>query len=245
MNTAYANVVNPLLQVNPELAATMSTASQLKSAYSRSRLNNVAALPVNAVDMLLPEQYKNIQNAGGDVPFLQIDLSFPSVANGVVDGRILGFCTPEFFRILCAAENVYMDGTFSVCPAIFYQYFTIHTFLGDNKRLIPLMHCLLTGKRQDIYARLFERLKEIAIELNIPFNWRSSMCDFETGLLPALLAAFPQLLRRGCFYHFTNAIFRWIQTHLMVSDLLEPHSLFYGLLHLIILQSKIIGGIHR
>jgi MULE transposase domain len=224
LNTAYSNVVNPLFLANPELAGVMSTASQLKSAYSRSRLRNIPPLPANAIDVQIPEPYRNVQVAGGEeVPFLLVDLSYPTVANGIVDGRILGFCTNEFFRILCAAEHLYMDGTFSICPQIFYQYFTIHTFLGDNKRLIPLLHCLMTGKRQDDYARLFAKLKEIANELGIPFNVRSFMCDFETGLIPAVAAAFPQQIRRGCFYYHANAIFRWVQSRLMVSFCLIPH----------------------
>ena len=44
------------------------------------------------------------------------------------------------------------------------------------------------------------------------------MSDFETGLLPALSAAFPPpFIRRGCFFHFTNPVFRWIQERLMVN----------------------------
>jgi hypothetical protein len=184
LNTVYSNVMNPLFLTNPELVGVMRMQSQLKSAYSRSCLLNIPALPANAIDVQTPEANRNVL----EVPFLLIDLSFPSVANGIIDGKILGFCTNEFFRIICAAEHFYMDGTFSICPQIFYQYFTIHTLLGDNKRLIPLMNCLMTGKRQDVYARLFEKMKQIAEELGIPFTVRRFMCDFETGLIPVLSA---------------------------------------------------------
>ena len=218
LNTAYERVINPMFMNNPELAGVMSTANSLKSAYSRSRLAHIPPLPVNAVDMQIPEEYRSIQSAEGDIPFLLIDVTFAGAANGVVDGRILAFCTLEFFCILCAAKHIYMDGTFSVCPAIFYQYFTIHTFLGTNRRLIPLMHCLLSGKTQNIYSRLFTKIKEKANELNIAICWETSMSDFETGLLPALSVEFPPpFIRRGCFFHFTNAVFRWIQERLMVS----------------------------
>lgn len=203
---------------NPELAGVMSTANSLKSAYSRQRLAHIPALPVDAIDMQIPDLYKTIQSAEGDIPFLLIDDSFASAANGVIDGRILAFCTLEFFQILCAAKHIYMDGTFSVCPAIFYQYFTIHTFIGENRRLIPLMHCLLSGKTQNIYTRLFTEIKRKANEFNLDVCWETSMSDFETGLLPALHVAFPPpFIRRGCFFHFTNAVFRWIQERLMVS----------------------------
>ena len=111
-----------------------------------------------------------------------------------------------------------MDGTFSVCPVIFYQYFTIHTFLGTNRHLIPLMQFLFSGKTHNISSRLFAKIKEKAHKLNIAICWETSVSDFETGLLPALSVEFsPPFIRRGCFFHFSNAVFGWIQERLMVS----------------------------
>jgi hypothetical protein len=105
LNTAYSNVVNPLFLANPELAGVMSTASQLKCAYSRPRLRNTPPLPANAIDVQIPEQYRNVKVAGREeVPFLLVDLSYPTVANGIVDGRILGFCKNQFIPIICAFE---------------------------------------------------------------------------------------------------------------------------------------------
>jgi hypothetical protein len=101
----YSNVVNPLFLANPELAGVMSTASRLKCAYSRPRLRSTPPLPANAIDVQIPEQYRNVKVAGGEeVPFLLVDLSYPTVANGIVDGRILVFCKNQFIRIICAFE---------------------------------------------------------------------------------------------------------------------------------------------
>ena len=65
LNTAYGRVINPIFINNPELAGVMSTAHSLKSAYSRSRLAHIPPLPINAIDMLIPEAYRNINGAEG------------------------------------------------------------------------------------------------------------------------------------------------------------------------------------
>ena len=59
MHTAYERVINPIFMDNPELAGVMSTANSLKSAYFRSRLAHIPPLPVNAVDMQIPEEYRS------------------------------------------------------------------------------------------------------------------------------------------------------------------------------------------
>ena len=217
LNAAYERVINPIFMDNPELAGLMSTANSLKSAYSRSRLAHVPRLPVNAVDMQIHEEYRSIYSAEGDIPFLLIDFTFADAANGVIDGRVHEYVLLVWYAYLAIAGSLLLQ-PFSVCPATFYQYFTINTFLGTSRRLIPLMHCLLSGKTQNIYSRLFAKIKEKAHELNIAICWETSMSDFETGLLPALSAEFPpRFIRRGCLFHFTNAVFRWIQERLMVS----------------------------
>lgn len=42
------------------------------------------------------------------------------------------------------------------------------------------------------------------------------MADFESGFWPALHATFPLLLRKGCLFHFMNAVFKLIKQRLLV-----------------------------
>ena len=78
LTAAYERVINSNFMDNPELAGVTSTA---KSAYSRSRLAHIPPLPVNVVDMQMPEEYRSIHSAEGDIPFLLIDVTFAGAAN--------------------------------------------------------------------------------------------------------------------------------------------------------------------
>ena len=70
LNVAYNGVVNPLFQANPEAVDLMQTASSLKSAYSRAQVANLPPIPLNAIDIVIPPEYANIQieNAADVVP---------------------------------------------------------------------------------------------------------------------------------------------------------------------------------
>ena len=46
------------------------------------------------------------------------------------------------------------------------------------------------------------------LQINEEFSWVQTMSDFETGLLPAISEAFPQIDKRCCHFHFCQAIFR-------------------------------------
>ena len=48
------------------------------------------------------------------------------LANDGSDDKIVLFGTVENIHCLTEAESLFVDGTFSICPSIFYQIFTIH-----------------------------------------------------------------------------------------------------------------------
>ena len=188
LNVAYNGVVNPLFQANPEAVDLMQTASSLKSAYSRAQVANLPPIPLNAIDIVIPPEYANIQieNAADVVPFLMFNYSYASVVGGQMDSTILAFGTDALFTELCSARTVYMDGTFSICPPQFYQVFSIHFFPYDSRRQMPAIYCLLTGKSEDIYSRFFQHIIAKALAMGLIIRWEKSMADFESGLWPAL-----------------------------------------------------------
>ena len=147
----------------------MPTASSLKSAFSRAQLTLLPVLPENALDINIPFEYSTIlvDNNAERVNFLMFNYSYPSAIGGPNDSTVLVFGTDTLFRQL----TVYMDGTFRICPPQFYQVFTIHIFPHDSRRLIPCMYCLLTGKTEMIYSKLFASFKEKAIQMNLENKW--------------------------------------------------------------------------
>ena len=52
------------------------------------------------------------------------------------------------------------DGTFSICPRLFYQILTVHAF--KHGKQFPLAYFLLPGKSRDIYNTAFSLLSEAA-----------------------------------------------------------------------------------
>jgi len=65
----------------------------------------------------------------------------PAQPNHPVNGFILIFASDDFLRMAFQTNGTwFMDGTFKICPAIFYQYFTIHITL--QKKMIPIVRAL-------------------------------------------------------------------------------------------------------
>lgn len=223
LNVAYANVMNPIQLDNPDAAGQMFTADSLHSAYSRRRLSVLPRLPIGYDNLIIPQEYRIAENGR---QFLLFQDSFPTVLGGPLDNHILCFGTRKFFKRMCQATVVHMDGTFKVCPAPFQQLFTICSFHHDenvgyedslDNRLLPRMYCLLSGKSQVIYERFFQLVLNKAAEWNYHVNWQKSMSDFEQSIFSALTAKFPDIDKKGCHFHFCQALFRRIQRNMKVS----------------------------
>ena len=54
------------------------------------------------------------------------------------------FPTNANLTLITEAPSFYMDGTFQICPHLFYQVFTIHAF--NHGEQFPLVYFLLPGK---------------------------------------------------------------------------------------------------
>ena len=90
------------------------------------------------------------------------------------------FTTPRNLEILAAYPNWIMDGTFYVCPKIFYQSYSIHAVI-DNVN-IPLVFVLLPDKKQTSYEFVFKVLCEV-----IDVDYGIVMMDFEIAAMKAVI----------------------------------------------------------
>lgn len=66
----------------------------------------------------------------------------------------------------------------------------------------------MSRKSRRAYSLFFQWFKLRARSRGYVINWQRFMTDFESGLLPALSAHFPEVDRRGCKFHFCQAIIR-------------------------------------
>jgi len=122
------------------------------------------------------------------------------------ENRMLFFSTDANLGILSKSPHWFLDGTFKTVPNIFTQMYVIHGLV--NNSVIPLVYILLQNKQQSSYEYLFQELKSLQPNLS-PL---SMMVDFEKGAINALQLHFPDTEIKSCFFHFSQCIYRKIQS---------------------------------
>lgn len=159
----------------------------------RSKDANHPGLPTSRQDLTLPADYCTTENG---VRFLQYD------SKG--EDRFLIFMTPRCMQYLSEAETWFMDGTFQTVPSIFYQLFTIHVGIGQT--VVPCLFALLPNKRSATYVNLFEKIKSLLVN----FKVKRILSDFEMALIGSIKTCFPGVSHKGCFFHFSQCLYRKI-----------------------------------
>ena len=119
--------------------------------------------------------------------------------------QMLIFGTTESIDVLKNSPHWFADGTFDVCPRAFYQVYTIHAI--KNGSVFPCLYILLSNKKQSMYQDLFSLVKEMCA---LP-NPETITVDFEMAAINAFHETFSETLVCGCFYHFTQSLYRKIQ----------------------------------
>ena len=121
--------------------------------------------------------------------------------------RIILFATDQALELLSQSRDWYGDGTFKVCPEIFFQVYTIHA--RTNERTIPCVFSLLPNKTEAIYRRLVQCLLDFLPDGTAP---ETIMFDFERAAINSALHFFPNVTITGCFFHLTSNLWKRIQS---------------------------------
>lgn len=79
--------------------------------------------------------------------------------------RILIFATKEARKFIEERQVFLFDGTFKVCPAPFYQIYSMHTEKRINNsnndlNIVPVLFALLTNKTEETYNLLYKLIKK-------------------------------------------------------------------------------------
>ena len=103
------------------------------------------------------------------------------------------------------------DGTFKCAPKPFQQLFTIFGVKAGRK--LPLIFALLKRKATGDYRRLLKILKEKIFKLTGQPDWNPEflLSDFEGGITSAVESEFRETQPWGCYFHFTQSIYRKVQ----------------------------------
>lgn len=194
-NSPNADIVLPQLQ----------TYRSLERSMSRSRKGVLPAEPNNSQEI--------------DIQFFLDNMKYPDNSDfflcdsGPNDPkRILIFGSKDSdLRRLSESDTWYMDGTFWVVPHVFYQLFTVHAYVYGQQ--FPFLYCLLPDKTELTYQKLFVMIQNIFRERNLPLSaLKSVVTDFEPAIANAFRRVFPYISSLGCFFHYSQAIYRKVQT---------------------------------
>ena len=95
-------------------------------------------------------------------------------------------------------ETLYVDGTFSLAPALFAQIYVVMADRGGF--VLPVLYILLPNKEGETYRRMFEAIKQLWPHLNPT----AVSIDFEQAAIGAIRSTFPDCAIRGCLFHLTK-----------------------------------------
>ncbi|KAF4523996.1 hypothetical protein B566_EDAN013838 [Ephemera danica] len=124
------------------------------------------------------------------------------------DVKAIFFASTDMLNKLANAKRVYIDGTFKTVPKkpVFKQLLTIHFKLGNHS--FAAIWILMDRKTYLAYRWVFTFIKDV---LCPGFNPESIMTDYEAALRKALAEIFATSTLLGCYFHYSQAIWRRVQ----------------------------------
>lgn len=94
-------------------------------------------------------------------------------------------------------------------------YFQLHIILGRRfDSFVPLIYVLSTRKDAQTYSTIFRKLVEVKPTLDP----KHIMVDFERAAMQEISAVFPEAEVHGCFFHFSQCIWRKIQQYGLATE---------------------------
>lgn len=188
-------ICEEIAEIDTNLIQTMPKLKSIVDNINRKRNKILGFVPSQIYD--IPDNLKYDKKGN-------IFLRFDSGIND--DNRYIIFFAKFKELRLQESKLILIDGTFKSCPSGFYQLVTIHGYILD--KTFPFVYILFKTKRQEDYTRAFAQLQTI-LKLNV----KIIITDFELGLVNAIKAVFPYSIQKGCYFHFSQAIWRKIQIY--------------------------------
>lgn len=120
--------------------------------------------------------------------------------------KILVFCM-EDRAFINEVKEVFGDATFKCTPSPFAEVFILHADFGSTNtttNVKPILYALLSNKSHESYVILFRLLRR-----QFP-DWKPETyhCDYELAALNAIQKVFPDINVVGCYYHWSQAMWR-------------------------------------
>ncbi|CAF4124927.1 unnamed protein product [Rotaria magnacalcarata] len=179
--------------------ATFPTHQEIYQTFAQARRKMVPSLPQSCL-FTIPDQYTLTSDGKR---FLLMD------ETRVRRERLLVYASDIQLDILFDSQVIYMDGTFSKAPPHFMQIYIIHGIKHDA--CIPCVFAMTVNKKAITYRQIFSELKHLASERGKHFLPNLIVIDFESGVIPVIKTEFPSSKHYGCYFHYTQCIYKRIQ----------------------------------
>jgi len=172
--------------------------SSFKSRLKRHRSQFVPPLPVDIDDVDISDHWATTRR--GQRFLNRLDNQW----------GLAIFTTSHLLRALANSDCVYIDGTFRTAPHPYTQFVTVHGLYNDF--VVPMVFCLLNGKTVAQYRQILQRL-ETEIRRITRGAWTPVrfVLDFELSLFIAIETELPGVPISGCYFNFTQSLWRHIQ----------------------------------
>ncbi|KAL5010473.1 hypothetical protein ScPMuIL_012778 [Solemya velum] len=171
-----------------QLIQQIPTFLSCKDQFNNQRLKTLPALPTSLADLQLQGEWTETTTGQ---QFL--------LADDNTNGRILLFSTQQNLTHLAAADQFMV------------MLYSFHAMVDGV--MFPLVYCLLSGKDQPIYTRLLTLLLETCQNFHIRLQPTTLFLDYEVAIRNAATQIFPGINIKGCFFHYTQCIWRNAQKH--------------------------------
>ena len=130
--------------------------------------------------------------------------------------RIIAYSTKKLLKIF--AERKASGDGFKICPSLWKQLYILMVKFSNS--WIPVCYALLPDKCKETYFTFFYMVKKKIQNLRLKFKIESMRMDFEVGAMKAAAAAL-KIDVKGCYFHFTQSGWRFVQTNNMASAYLS------------------------
>ena len=168
LDTPQQIITGELEGISEAAAVSLPLMNSIRRNIRQQRHRNELPNPPNRAEIpVLPQMYQ-LTSTGGQ--FLRYDSGIGD------DGRILIFPSNQGLELLSNSEHWFCDGTFKVCPEIFYQVYTIHALV--NGRALPCLFALWPNKNQQTYQIFFREISHL-----VPGIPQDILFDFERAAM--------------------------------------------------------------
>ncbi|CAF1389952.1 unnamed protein product [Rotaria sordida] len=193
-HTTHDIVADGVSKLSDHAITSLPNLQNLKRTVQRIRQKHQNSLPLPTDRNSLVINPLFIRTARNRT-FLQFD-------SDPIDQCMLIFSTKKQLQMLENANYIYLDGTFSVVPELYFQLYTIHVIY--LKHILPAVYVLLPGKKQRLYKEMLQEIKNLAPNCDPP----NVMIDLECTSMKAIRNLFPTSNLYGCFFHLCQNIYR-------------------------------------